>query len=747
MRLIAFLFCLVTTSAVADGFGFMTPSGNIYCNGQISGGGQLYCTIVERSGPPALPRPLSCNGVWGHEFKIDGRGPVEGVCGGPPERVSYTDVAPYGVSASFGNINCTSRSTGFTCTNADGNGFTLSRRSQTVTGAVSAPSPSPNAVVVPPAAGQPVQSTAVQHRPALDYNTSTRWSSDSGQGVREAFVQNGGAVLRVECNIASPLPVASSIFLYFTGTPVPAGTGGTLRFDNGRPVQIHFNEDNAFVVENRNDSISHFNYVISSLKRHSQVLVSLSNGAQAVFSLRGSNRAIGHCPAVPRLAPPPVAQAPEQQPQNQPVQPAPPAPEPSTVQTDPGQLKHWLITEIYLENLNFNPGPADGAVDASTMKAIDDFRKAYELEGQGPLTAQQFKLLEALALTKPQKQAQGAAKPIISYGPAPEVNGSIPDAAPEAPESSQEAPPLAVTASANSKFVYNQLAACKHERGLATAVYNFGASRPYKLELLDICFDRKSGRLQGAEPAENLTLVTREDTTERYEIIVPNSKAWERANAMVGVYEESMGEANGWVNFSYSPGSVGPGYYNKSKRHKADVNLYGELHANPGPMGEASGGEFILHVSGQDYRKHEIPFERKERRGRETPYMSYTGSATFSGGSGTAELKNQKNSTGIGDGNLKFGVSADGKITASGQLRLRNARLAGANPIDWKTSEWTIRLAKGQFVGETGEQFLVRAIAEGQTVDQDGTVNPVLGAITIYGTSRRLMEMSGEVSN
>lgn len=123
---------LTTGAALADGFGFMTPSGNIYCNGQVSGGGVVDCTIVSRSGEFALPKPASCAGVWGHEFTLEGSGPASMKCGGAPESVDYSDIANYGASADFGDINCTSERTGLTCRNKEGRGFFLSRRKQEI---------------------------------------------------------------------------------------------------------------------------------------------------------------------------------------------------------------------------------------------------------------------------------------------------------------------------------------------------------------------------------------------------------------------------------------------------------------------------------------------------------------------------------------------------------------------------------------------------------------------------------------
>ena len=123
---------LTTGPVLADGFGFMTPSGNIHCNGQVSGGGVVDCTIVSRSGEFALPKPASCAGVWGHEFTLEGSGSATMKCGGAPEGVDYSDIADYGASADFGDITCTSERAGLSCSNKTGRGFFLSRRKQEV---------------------------------------------------------------------------------------------------------------------------------------------------------------------------------------------------------------------------------------------------------------------------------------------------------------------------------------------------------------------------------------------------------------------------------------------------------------------------------------------------------------------------------------------------------------------------------------------------------------------------------------
>lgn len=131
MRFVLFLCALAfSTSANADGYGFMTPSGNIYCNGSIDGG--ISCTIVSKNGTPPAPRPQSCGAYWGHTFEVGHSGPARMLCDSSPEQVDYSDIASYGLTGEFGAITCKSERTGLTCRNKSGHGFFLSRRKQSL---------------------------------------------------------------------------------------------------------------------------------------------------------------------------------------------------------------------------------------------------------------------------------------------------------------------------------------------------------------------------------------------------------------------------------------------------------------------------------------------------------------------------------------------------------------------------------------------------------------------------------------
>lgn len=124
----------IATPAVADVSPFSTPSGNIQCSYGVGGElSDVICEIIERSGPPAMPKPASCKDAWGHKFMIREIGPVEMSCGAPYGGEPSGEIAGYGQTADYGGgFRCTSEKTGFTCVNRDGHGVHLSRASQTV---------------------------------------------------------------------------------------------------------------------------------------------------------------------------------------------------------------------------------------------------------------------------------------------------------------------------------------------------------------------------------------------------------------------------------------------------------------------------------------------------------------------------------------------------------------------------------------------------------------------------------------
>ena len=134
-RTLFFLVALFPANSFADVWTFETPSENIQCAvGQEANYADLTCTIIKRSGAPAMQRPSDCTAEWGHVFFMQDRGPVEMQCSNGNHSKGGFDRADYGVTGKFGGFTCHSSKKGLKCTNRDGNGFFLSRRQQTIIG-------------------------------------------------------------------------------------------------------------------------------------------------------------------------------------------------------------------------------------------------------------------------------------------------------------------------------------------------------------------------------------------------------------------------------------------------------------------------------------------------------------------------------------------------------------------------------------------------------------------------------------
>ncbi|MGR3758960.1 DUF6636 domain-containing protein [Roseobacteraceae bacterium NS-SX3] len=127
------VFVWAAGMAAADIFTFETPSENIQCSvGLEAGGADIYCTIIERRGPPALPRPPGCTLDWGHTFLMYDTGLVQLICAPLDRSRGGYERADYGATGSFGGLSCHSSRKGLECRNLDGHGFFLSRARQVV---------------------------------------------------------------------------------------------------------------------------------------------------------------------------------------------------------------------------------------------------------------------------------------------------------------------------------------------------------------------------------------------------------------------------------------------------------------------------------------------------------------------------------------------------------------------------------------------------------------------------------------
>ena len=119
---------LLATAASAMALtSFVTPSRNIGCIGDRT---EVRCDIKTTSATPPK-RPKNCDLEWGDAFQVGPKGRASGVCHGdtalPAPGQRGVRVLAYGTSITFKKITCTSRTTGLTCRNTAGHGFTLSR--------------------------------------------------------------------------------------------------------------------------------------------------------------------------------------------------------------------------------------------------------------------------------------------------------------------------------------------------------------------------------------------------------------------------------------------------------------------------------------------------------------------------------------------------------------------------------------------------------------------------------------------
>lgn len=117
----------ISATASAD---FKSPTGNIICSPNGSG---VVCMIMNRSNAkPARPKPRNCDLDWGNVFYVSRSGAGLSCHGDIPVNPNTRTVLAYGKTYKGNGWQCTSRTTGMTCKNSQGRGFTLSRAKQTV---------------------------------------------------------------------------------------------------------------------------------------------------------------------------------------------------------------------------------------------------------------------------------------------------------------------------------------------------------------------------------------------------------------------------------------------------------------------------------------------------------------------------------------------------------------------------------------------------------------------------------------
>ena len=93
--------------------------------------GGVMCYITDMTNTkPAQPRPKDCEFDWGQAFQVEKTGRASMFCYSDYPFDNHPTVLNYGQTLKGKTYECTSKTTGMTCKNTSGHGFTLSKGSQ-----------------------------------------------------------------------------------------------------------------------------------------------------------------------------------------------------------------------------------------------------------------------------------------------------------------------------------------------------------------------------------------------------------------------------------------------------------------------------------------------------------------------------------------------------------------------------------------------------------------------------------------
>jgi hypothetical protein len=119
-----------TPAAAQDPLAFRSPTGNIHCMIFAAPPAEARCDLIQAV--VTFPRPRSCDLDWGHAFVVGSVGPGQPFCAGDTVAMPDAPVLHYGGSISHAGFTCRSETTGMTCENPQGRGFSLARARQRV---------------------------------------------------------------------------------------------------------------------------------------------------------------------------------------------------------------------------------------------------------------------------------------------------------------------------------------------------------------------------------------------------------------------------------------------------------------------------------------------------------------------------------------------------------------------------------------------------------------------------------------
>ncbi len=120
-------FAMLPTVTTASDVRFASPTGNIVCNINAF---VAACQIREFI-PSFTTPPEDCDGSWGSYFFVLTRGAAKLGC--VSEDIGNAgNILAYGDAVVYPQVTCISRTTGMTCTNSEGRGFTIRRVEQRI---------------------------------------------------------------------------------------------------------------------------------------------------------------------------------------------------------------------------------------------------------------------------------------------------------------------------------------------------------------------------------------------------------------------------------------------------------------------------------------------------------------------------------------------------------------------------------------------------------------------------------------
>lgn len=384
---------------------------------------------------------------------------------------------------------------------------------------------------------------------------------------------------------------------------------------------------------------------------------------------------------------------------------------------EPGHSETTVLTSAPTE-----PLPAPVQKDDATLT-----------EPQGPAET------DIAALTPaPNEPAPETIPPAAPAQSEPEISEPATTAAINpAPDVSSDEPVLEKTG--EDGFAYHTLNRCDHERGLVAIHYFLHGDRD-KVEVSDLCFDRKNGAFVALESASGLTLFETQNDTDMFEIVAPGAEAFEKTTAFAQrfiPFSDEPAQTGYAGSFGYNPS------YNTPNHHKAQSTLmWGFVYGETSKQSQIVDGEFDVHLNASNSWEHEAPEDGEERTGKK-PIVLINGRGTFDKGVARLELKTYADRNGIGGGHVDLVVDADGAITGSGQIVMKNPATEVADPHDWKELNWTITKLVGQFVGPEGREFRGIGYISGQTIDQDGFVHEAFGSVGIQGAGTGIARVQG----